>query len=242
MKYYIRNLIEKIFGYWCYKVKYLPVGTSLRVDIINRFNYYPLETIFDVGANIGQSFTKFRFYFPKSTIFCFEPILDTYVMLQKNLIHEKQVYLENLAFGEATDTKEVTLFEEWNVLNSLKKESMNTSQDARKQIVKIETIQNYCKIKKITKIDLLKIDTEGYELNVLEGAVNLLKEKKISFILCEVGFLNKNSRNTNFAQLSEFLSNYDYYFVSLYNGSNENWSKGLYYGDALFANSNLTFN
>jgi len=237
-----KQIIENLTGYWIHKKKYLPMGTSLQNDIVNRFNYKKLDIIFDIGSNIGQTHKAFKQDFPKSKIYCFEPINKTFEVLQKNIMDvDKNAILENFAFGESIGEKEVSLFDEWDVLNSLNDSLMNKSKDATKQTVSIDTVDNYCLNKNIKKIDLLKIDTEGYELNVLKGTDKLLKSKNVSFILCEVGFLNKNVRNTNFSALSEFLAEYEYFFVSMYNGSNEFWNKGLYYGNALFANSDLSF-
>ena len=54
----------------------------------------------------------------------------------------------------------------------------------KKENVKITTIDNYCLDKKIDKIDLLKIDTQGYEDKVLEGILRLaLKKKKLEVSL-----------------------------------------------------------
>lgn len=238
-KHSIRILLEKISGYWFHKIIDLPIGTDLRSDITKRFNYNNVNIVFDVGANRGQTFMQFNRDFPKSTIFCFEPINTTFAILTKNLAGSKNAILENFAFGEIVEQKEVRLFEDWDVLNSLKEEAMNFSPDAEIQIVKVDTLDNYCSNKNIPEIDLLKIDTEGYELNVLKGAQTLLKRKNISFIYCEVGFLKKNERNTNFAVVAEFLSLYDYYFIGMYNGTSEGWKQGLYYGNALFGHADL---
>ena len=52
--------------------------------------------------------------------------------------------------------------------------------------VKTNTIDNFCKSKKIKNIDLLKIDAEGHEEYILKGAINLLKKNCVNIIYVEV--------------------------------------------------------
>jgi len=238
-KHDLRVLIEKITGYWFHKINDLPIGADLRVDITQRFSYKNLEIIFDVGANIGQTYFYFKRDFPKAKIYCFEPVNTTFKKLKENVNEDNKIVLENFAFGEAAGEKQIRLFNGNNGLNSLNEESMNPLPDAALQMIKIETIDNYCKLHNIKKIDLLKIDTEGYEINVLKGAHDLLSVKKISFVYCEAGFLKNNKRHTNFSEAAEFLAAYNYYFVGLYNGSSDDWRQGLYYGNALFCHTAL---
>jgi FkbM family methyltransferase len=236
MKTFIKLLVEKVTGYWFYKIDYLPIGSDFKVDILKRFKHHPFQLIFDVGANIGQTHKQFRRMFPKSKVYCFEPIVGAYNKLKANIDKDRLTITENIAFGETSGEKIVKLYEDWDVLNSLKEELMNKAANATSQKVIINTIDNYCKNLSLEKIDLLKIDTEGYEMNVLSGASEMLKARRISFILCEVGFLKVNHRNTNFSELSEYLARFGYYFIGLYNLSGEGWSSGQYYGNALYAN------
>jgi hypothetical protein len=109
----------------------------------------------------------------------------------------------------------------------------------REETVQIDTIDLYCSRNEIRKIDLLKIDTEGFEIEVLKGAHEMLSQGKVSLIYCEVGFLKQNSRNTYFANLTEYLANYGYYFFGLYQFDSHDWVKGGYLGNALYVKRDL---
>ena len=113
---------------------------------------------------------------------------------------------------------------------------MNPNKNSVKETICISTIDEYCIQNNIKNIDLLKIDTEGYEMNVLEGAFDMLKGKKISFIFCEVGFLQSNKRNTSFSELCEYLSLKGFNFYSLYQMSDHDWKNGNVFANALFVN------
>ena len=62
------------------------------------------------------------------------------------------------------------------------------------ETINLTTINIFCKQNKIKKINFLKMDTEGHELEVLKGASNLLNKNLIDFIQFEFGGCNINSR------------------------------------------------
>jgi len=230
----LKRVFSYVTGYWIHKISSLPVGANLFIDIHKRMNYGPLTTMFDVGANIGQTCEWFRYNEGNAKIYCFEPVAETYRQLKNKAGDDKNCVFENIAFGEVPGEKCIKVYDEYSFLNSLKEELMNQDSNAREEIIKIDTVDNYCSIKGITKIDLLKIDTEGYELNVLTGAKQMLSNASISFIYCEVGFLKREKRHTNFGDLTEWLAEKNYHFVGLYELSLHAWKQNSYFGNALY--------
>ena len=230
------NIFKKVFsgvtGYWIHKRSTLPTGTDIFVDIHERLNYKPFDIVFDVGANIGQTWEWARVNEPTSKIYCFEPVSGPFDELKKLVGNDNNTVLEHLAFGEVKGQKTIRLFDENSSLNSLKDDVMNNTNYSKEEVVNIDTIDSYCKKNNISKIDFLKIDTEGYELNVLEGAVDMLSSESISFIYCEIGFLRQNNRNTYFADLTEWLEAKNYHFYGIYQLVSNGWRKD--FGNALF--------
>lgn len=226
-------------GYWIHKISTLPIGSDLYLDIHKRIKYGTLNIMFDVGANIGQTWEWFRASEPGAKIYCFEPVLKTFDELKARTLMDKNCVLENIAMGEKKGEKVIKIFTDNSALNSLKDDVMNTGIDAWDEKIKIDTLDEYCFYNGIEKIDFLKIDTEGYELNVLEGATQMLSKAAISMIFCEIGFLKSNNRNTYFADLSEWLAAKDYQFFGLYNlvsnGSNIEFGNALFIHKEIFA-------
>ena len=60
--------------------------------------------------------------------------------------------------------------------------------------VSIDTVDHYCEKKNIDFIDLLKIDVEGHELDVLDGAVNIFRSKSVGKVSFEFGGCNIDTR------------------------------------------------
>ena len=83
-------------------------------------------------------------------------------------------------------------------------------------IVNTETIDSFCSIHKIDKIDILKMDIQGAELLALKGAIKLLEEKKIGLIYTETYFRRQYNNQPLFHEISKFLADYGYYIQDIY--------------------------
>lgn len=70
-------------------------------------------------------------------------------------------------------------------------------------------------------ISILKIDVEGYELNVIEGAGALLKEQKIDFIYCEAGINPESTQQTYYRKIEDMLSRHGYRLFKIYEQHHE---------------------
>lgn len=236
----IKNILTSLTGYWFHKKNDLPVGADLFVDINHKIKYPSLNILFDVGANAGQTRNWFRYHLPKATIYSFEPVQSTFEQLKTNAKGDANCVLVNEALGDEVGTKTIRLFEgDMTVLNSLRDDVMNNSAGAREESISINTLDAYCKANHISKIDLLKIDTEGFEINVLKGAAEMLQNGAISFVYCETGFQNTNKRNTYLAELTEHLATKDYYFFGLYQVDYHDWKRGNGLGNALYIHKSV---
>ena len=134
-----------------------------------------------VGAHQGETVLYFAKYFPKSTIRSFEPVSSNYNLLIQNCRKLENFQAHNFALGEENKTTKIFL-QGASVIHSLR-EDLNKplEKDSTSEDVEVKTIDYVIKEFKTASIDLLKIDVEGYEIQVLEGARKSLAEKKINF-------------------------------------------------------------
>lgn len=155
--------------------------------------------IFDVGANKGN-FVEMALSILRSedklTIHCFEPSKYTYNLLKQNLTGSTQVILNNIGLGKEQGEFNLYYDEPGSGTASLTKRNIDYMGVEFKHCerVSIDTVDHYCEEKNIDFIDLLKIDVEGHELDVLDGAVNMLRKKSIGKVSFEFGGCNIDTR------------------------------------------------
>lgn len=155
------------------------------------------KVVFDVGANLGNWTEEILKLNKNIDIHCFEPSISTFKKLNSKKF-PKNVHLNNIALGAMNTKSEFYVYKDSPSLNSFyKRGGINTFTkpfEIKKELVNIETLENYCKKNKIEMIDLVKIDVEGYEFEVLKGMGAMLKEGKIKRIQFEYGGCNIDSR------------------------------------------------
>jgi FkbM family methyltransferase len=188
-------------------------GIDVDLDLARITSADPLKTIFDVGANIGQTARRFARAFPSADTICsFEPVPASFADLQATVKSLPQVRIFNCALGDAAGTVQISLGP-----NSLCN-SLRSIRDATGSLaVSIDTLDNVCDSNQIDSVDLLKIDVEGFELPVLRGADRRLSSGKIRYIYAECVLApNAEMPHTSFFELHHLLSEKGFCFVSYY--------------------------
>ena len=222
-----------------HKTTTLPIGVDLFYDINDRLEFGELKTVFDVGANEGQTLNWVKHHQPAATLHSFEPVEKSFLKLKAMALKRPGCTVVHTALGAEKGSMDIKLFEEHSVLNSLKPGLMNHEFNAKTETIQIIRLDSYCMANNINRIDLLKIDTEGFELEVLQGAGKMLDDGSISFIYAEVGFQSQNTRNTRFKELIHFLEPRGFLFYALYQLDAHDWNTGNHLGNALFVHRNI---
>ncbi len=135
----------------------------------------PGQVIFDVGGYIGDTALHFaRLQNNNGKIYCFEPVPYLFDRLTHNvgLNTFKNISIYNLAIS---DTASELYF---NVSRSQNSSGIFLSDKGSGQSRKVVAIKldDFCSEKNIDRIDLIKIDVEGFELKVLKGAEEILRK------------------------------------------------------------------
>jgi FkbM family methyltransferase len=172
-----------------------------------------IKTVFDVGANIGQSALSYAREFPNAAIYSFEPVAATFAVLKSAV--PPRVHCHQLAFGAAASTGNMVKQGNQTDMFYLLGDKPAPAAAALEEVT-IDTVDAFCERHRITEIDLLKIDTEGADMTVLQGAAALLEQQRINIIQVEAGMNSKNERHVSFIDFMTFLEPRGYRLFGIY--------------------------
>jgi FkbM family methyltransferase len=173
----------------------------------------------DVGAHHGETISFLIKNFKFNAIYAFEPNLESYKILKKKIDSaDKNIILINKGVGirnekkiliESTDSTSATYCDfNRNSAYLKRKQIFFDFKINKKQETQLLNLSTFIKKNKIKKIDYLKIDTEGYELNVLKGLNKYIK--KIRLIHFEHHYDDMYKKKYTFHDINCYLSKNDF--------------------------------
>lgn len=205
-----RRLLERTLA--CVVLRRLPHGFDACYDLRRRMP--DARTIVDVGANVGQSALLFARVWPAARIHAFEPIASTFERLVANVSGCERITPVHTALGARAGTATVDL------QRGASNNSISYSDAAARvgvvETVSIDTLDRYARDRGLERIDLLKVDCEGYDLEVLRGAEALLSEGRIGFVQAEAGMNPANEKHVPLGEIQSFLEGRGYVLFGLY--------------------------
>jgi len=174
------------------------------------------NVVFDVGANAGDWTQEVLNQGHDVEIHLFEPIPNVYQKLLQNLaekIPSGKVMPLNLALGQKQEIKTFYHYEDLSVLSTFYRrvevEKQGNFNPPKSFPVVTTTIDIYCQQQEIKRINFLKIDVEGGELDVLYGAKHFLETGRIDYLQFEYGGTYLDSQKT-LKEAFEYLQKFRY--------------------------------
>jgi len=169
--------------------------------------------VFDVGANAGDYTREVLKRAPWAHVFAFEPHPKTFLSLAESC-ESPNVLPLNLALG--ADDGELPFFDyqdgDGSAHASLYRDVIETihHKPSEEHRVSMRRLADVADEYDVRHIDLLKIDTEGHEFAVLEGAEPLIRAGEVDVIHFEFNEMNVISRRF-FKDFWDFLPEYDFF-------------------------------
>lgn len=202
----------------------------------NTVNLHPV--IFDVGACDGSSISDFKKMFPEAKIYSFEPYHESYNGLVEfskffsNIKHFKMALsnFDGSSIFFVNKLKATNSLLETKITHSFIDDHTIPESTVRVQTKKIDTFMFE---HNISFIDILKLDVQGAEMMVLEGAKEALLNKQIGIIYSEIWFQESYKNQPLYHNIATYLGEYNYYPFGIYNMHYRKDGHFLW-GDAIF--------
>lgn len=207
----LRERLERLLWMLLYRVRELPWGLDFKEDLERSGLPVELETIFDVGAHVGQSALSFSRLFPRATIWSFEPFAEPFGELER-VTAERSVRCFQLAFGATPGTVSISPASQ----SSDSSLVVPAASSGPPEEIRITTLDLFAEEHAVERIDFLKVDTEGFDLEVLKGAERCLRAHAVTFVEVEAGMNPANQRHVPFEELKSFLEERGYVLFAVY--------------------------
>jgi FkbM family methyltransferase len=190
-------------------------------------------TLFDVGANVGQTIQAFQEKFNTSEIHAFEPGSLAFSQLSSKFSSVENVTVNMLALGSTTEKKTFHENTYTEMSSFLQLGDIGWGRIQSLTEVPVMRGDEYCMSKSITKIDLLKIDTQGFDFEVIKGFSAMLEVGAVHIVYFEVTFMELYDNLPNFGEIYQYLTSFGFHLVSFYGiGYRDNRA---FAGDVVFA-------
>jgi FkbM family methyltransferase len=195
-------------------------------------NYFYPYRILDIGANVGQFHQMAKQTFPDSFIFSIEASDECEQYLKQ--------LTENYYVGLLTkDNNEYNFYSRINdptcTGNSIYKELTDFYSDDQLDIIKKKGIKLDDLFDNEAEFELIKIDTQGSELDIIEGGINLCNKAK--GILLEVSLTQYNENSPLYDEVINYMNNHGFIKKEILD---EARNHGSHQQDILFINEKFT--
>jgi len=178
----------------------------------------PHPMVFDVGPHKGESVRFLRDLFPGAMIHSFEPLLASFTELSK--LGDSRARAHNVALSDVDGSIEffenaISHTNSMFRVNEKSRDSIFISERRRAGTsippgtfneplrVPSQRLQTFCEEHKIDHIDLLKIDVQGAERKVLDGAGPLLQ--RVDNVVLEIMFFDYYEHQGSFLEIESVL-------------------------------------
>jgi FkbM family methyltransferase len=167
------------------------------------------QVVYDVGANVGTWTLLAKAIFPQCNVHAFEPLANHVTKFREHTARVAGVHLHEVALGSVSG-KQVMHVTSLSDASSLLEVGLEMEQrfnvsEASQEQVAVERLDHYIDKNKVPFPDLIKLDVQGYEMEVLRGGERCLDHARA--VISEVSFVEFYPKQCFFEDLVTFFSN-----------------------------------
>jgi FkbM family methyltransferase len=217
----------------------LKTGHIDSLELLELLRAHPPRVIYDIGANVGTWSLLAKAVFPYAEIHAFEPLPFHFRKFQQNTETVDGVFLHEVALGSQSSRTvlNVTDFSDASSVLPLTETGRKqwNLQQVQELPVQIHRLDDWISAHNLPNPDLIKLDVQGFELEVLRGAERALAGA--GAILAEVSFFEIYRGQCLFHEITEHLSNSGFRLVAL--GYDEKRTIPLLQSEALYLSTEI---
>lgn len=173
-------------------------------------------TIIDIGANFGLMSLPFAQLAPEGKVYSFEPTHYALAKLKRNLSLNPELakhieVINSFISAKASENADIKAFSSWKVNNEKAEVMHPTHMGAAKSTegVGAITLNDFCKKANLNRLDFIKIDTDGHEYEVLQGAAEAIAQYRPQIIF-EIGLYVMTEKGIDFSFYSDYFGRLNY--------------------------------
>jgi FkbM family methyltransferase len=236
----LNSFIQSVFRRFGFQIRRLEQSVSLEDPFSEQLRLVGnnCETIFEVGAADGRDCNQYLELFPQAKLFAFEPVPDSFAKVAESCGNSSRLKAFNVALSNVPGKADFHLSNWSDASSLLKPQATGSTADkytaSNKSIqVAVDTIDSVCERENVSHINLLKMDAQGAELKILEGAMRMLDKGGIDVIYTEILFVEFYKGSGRFDQVMSLLVDKGFRLHNLYHLAHNQHGQ-LAHCDAIF--------
>jgi FkbM family methyltransferase len=186
----------------------LPWGLLGTAELSFALQNKDIKTVFDIGANVGNWTILAKSVFPKTRIDAFEPVPSSLDLLKNAVQYLQDVHIHPVALGSKKSQTSMKILGNQADCSSLLDPSAPGLNVEKEIMVSVNRLDDIIVELHIPYPDFIKMDVQGYELEVLKGGVECLKHAKA--VQCEVSFEEFYKGQALFRDVLDFMDDHGF--------------------------------
>ncbi len=214
---------------------------ALLKKILDQFQ---IDLVIDVGANLGQYGSLLRDLGYKNQIYSFEPIGEVFEKLQRRAAKNDKWEAFNNGVGSKSESLFINISENFVSSSLLQITDASTTAKpdtkfARQEKISVITLDSFFKDRRIEswKNPFLKIDVQGYEKQVIDGSLMILKN--IAVLQIELSLIKLYEGSMLYKEVISLMEELGFYMYTIIPGFRNPKTGQLLQADGVFVNKHL---
>ena len=234
----IKQWINGVLGVTGYEIRHTPtVANEMARGKYRWLQERKIATVFDVGANVGQFAEMMRAVFPQATIYSFEPLASCYGILARKMTSLQPMFSYPIALGKV-DGVTTIYHNDFSASSSLlpmagrHREAFPHTGHATEEQVTVRPMDTVMSSVAYESPVLMKIDVQGFELDVLAGATRTLQ--RVDVLIVETSMVELYEQQPLFHEVYEFVRARGFVFAGSFDQIVDPSSGAVLQADAIF--------